>query len=156
MRIGGLILRDIVKISGVWRFLWHGDVECTERTEKNIIVQTGLDALAGIFTGEIPQDNAIYLALGKSTVAATKSDIALKQEEFRKIITDKTRFANELRFRFYLMRNEANALWREAGVFLSGTEQLNSGYLLNRILPGAGINKASNQSLTVEIRIPLT
>jgi hypothetical protein len=151
------ILRDEVKVSGVWRFTWEESGQVVKIVEKpNLIVQSGLEALAAIIVDEIPQGNAIFLALGTSTTPPAKTDTTLKAEGFRKILTDKSRFSNEIRLRFYLMTTEANGLWKEAGVFLAGTEIANSGWLLNRIIPsGNGINKVSNQSLTVEIRVPL-
>lgn len=146
-------LRDKINISGYWTFAYS---DGTSRTEKNLITQSGLNTLAALFIGEIPQDSSIYLALGTGTAAAVAGDVALGAENFRKILTSKTRNINEARLRFYLMSSEAIGNWSEAGLFIAGTTETGSGQLLNRILPTGGINKASNQVMTIEVRIPFT
>jgi len=147
------ILRDKTKVSGYWTFTYS---DGTVKTEKNLITQSGLNAMAALFIGEIPADSAIYLAVGTGTTAAITGDTALGNEGFRKILTSKTRNLNEVRLRFFMMSSEGVGNWSEAGVFIAGTAQSGSGQLLNRILPTGGISKASNQVMTIEVRIPFT
>ena len=147
------ILRDKTKVSGYWTFTYS---DGTVKTEKNLITQSGLNAMAALFIGEIPADSTIYLAMGTGTVAAITGDSALGTEGFRKILTSKTRNLNEVRLRFFMMSSEGVGNWSEAGVFIAGTAQSGSGQLLNRILPTGGISKASNQVMTIEVRIPFT
>jgi len=153
-----LDLKENIGVSGTWRFIWrdeNGNVIET-REEHNLITQSGLNALAAIFVGEIPVNNAIYLAVGTGTTAAASGNTKLEGEVFRKAIAVKTRELNELRFRFFFTPGEANGDWSEQGVFLAATEITDSGQILNRILPPGGISKVSRNTLTVEIRIPLT
>jgi hypothetical protein len=152
---GLLNMKENIGVSGAWLFVWRGkDGNILEtREEHNLITQSGLNSLSALFIGEIPQENAIYLAMGTGATGAITGDKKLAAEGFRKILTSKTRELNEVRLRFFLLTGEANGEWSEMGVFLAGTEMKDSGLNLNRILPPGGIRKASNQTLTVEVRI---
>ena len=143
-------IKDNIGVSGTWIFTWSDGYR---RIEKNLITQSGLEALAALFIAELPANNAMYLALGTGTTAATSGDKKLEAEGYRKILTSMTRELNEVRLRFFLLTHEANGEWPELGVMLAGTDVKDSGWNLNRILPGGGIRKASNQTLTVEVRI---
>jgi hypothetical protein len=151
-----LNMKENIGVSGTWLFTWRdkdGNILET-REEHNLITQTGFEALAALFIGELPASNAIYLALGTGTTAAASGDKKLETEGFRKALTSKTRDLNEVRLRFFLTTGEAvSDNWVEMGVMLAGTEIADSGQMLNRILPSGGIRKASNQTLTVEVRI---
>jgi len=137
-------------VSGTWIFEWS---DGRRRIDKNLITQSGLEAIAALFIGELPQSSAIYLALGTGETLAVKGDKKLEVEGFRKTLTSKTRELNEVRLRFFLTTGEANGEWSELGVMLAATGIPDSGTMLNRILPPGGIRKASNQTLTVEVRI---
>jgi hypothetical protein len=143
-------MKENIGVSGTWIFEWS---DGTRRIEKNKITQSGLEALAALFIGELPQSNAMFLALGTGVVAAAGGDKKLEAEGYRKILTSKTRNLNEVRLRFFLNTGEAIGEWTELAVMLAGTEIKDSGIMLNRILPPGGIRKASNQTLTVEVRI---
>jgi hypothetical protein len=148
-------MKENIGVSGTWLFTWRdedGNILET-REEHNLITQSGLEALAALFIGELPQSNAMYLALGTGETEAASGDKKLEMEGFRKALTSKTRDLNEVRLRFFLTTSEAIGEWAEMGVFLAGTEIADSGQMLNRILPSGGIRKASNQTLTVEVRI---
>lgn len=148
-------MKENIGVSGTWLFVWRdkdGNILET-REEHNLITQSGLEAIAALFLGELPASNAIYLALGTGETLAVKGDKKLEVEGVRKTLTSKTRELNEVRLRFFLLTSEANGEWSEMGVMLAGTEMKDSGLNLNRILPPGGIRKASNQTLTVEVRI---
>jgi len=152
---GLLNMKENIGVSGTWLFVWRdkdGNILET-REEHNLITQSGLEALAALFIGELPQSSAMYLALGTGETVAASGDKKLEAEGYRKILTSKTRELNEVRLRFFLLTSEANGEWSEMGVMLAGTEMKDSGLNLNRILPSGGIRKASNQTLTVEVRI---
>ena len=147
-------LKEDVGVSGTWLFTWRDEAGNVEtREEHNLITQSGLEAIAALFIAELPANNAMYLALGTGTTAAANGDKKLEIEGFRKILTSKTRELNEVRLRFFLTTGEANGDWSELGIMLSATGIKDSGTMLNRILPPGGIRKASNQTLTVEVRI---
>ena len=148
-------LKENIGVSGTWLFVWRdkdGNVLET-REEHNLITQSGLEAIAALFLGELPASNAIYLALGTGETAAADGNVKLEAEGYRKILTSKTRNLNEVRLRFFLTTGEANGEWSEMGIMLAGTDVKDSGQMLNRILPTGGIRKVSNQTLTVEVRI---
>lgn len=148
-------MKENIGVSGTWLFVWRdkdGNILETQE-EHNLITQSGLEALAALFIGELPQSNAVYLALGTGETEAASGDKKLETEGFRKALTSKTRELNEVRLRFFLLTSEANGEWSEMGVMLAGTEMEDSGWNLNHILPSGGIRKASNQTLTVEVRI---
>ena len=147
-------VKENIGVSGTWIFTWRDEAGNVEtREEHNLITQSGLEAIAALFIGELPQSSAIYLALGTGETLAVKGDKKLEVEGFRKTLTSKTRELNEVRLRFFLLTSEANGEWSEMGVMLAGTKMKDSGLNLNRILPPGGIRKASNQTLTVEVRI---
>ena len=149
-------MKENIGVSGTWLFVWRdeaGNVLET-REEHNLITQSGLEAIAALFIGELPQSNAIFLALGTGETAAADGNVKLEAEGYRKILTSKTRNLNEVRLRFFLTTGEAvSDNWVELGVMLAATGMPDSGKMLNRILPSGGIRKASNQTLTVEVRI---
>ena len=148
-------MKENIGVSGTWLFVWRdkdGNILET-REEHNLITQSGLEALAALFIGELPQSNAMYLALGTGETEAASGDKKLETEGFRKALTSKTRNLNEVRLRFFLTTSEAIGEWSEMGVMLAGTEMKDSGQMLNRILPSGGIRKASNQTLTIEVRL---
>ena len=148
-------MKENIGVSGTWLFSWRnevGDVLET-REERNLITQSGFEAIAALFIGELPQSNAVYLALGTGETEAASGDKKLEAEGFRKALTSKTRDLNEVRLRFFLTTSEAIGEWAELGIMLAGTEGKDSGWNLNHILPSGGIRKASNQTLTVEVRI---
>lgn len=149
-------VKEHIGVSGTWLFTWHDEAGniLETREEHNLITQSGLNTLAALFIGDIPQDSPIYLALGTGTAAALAGNKKLGVEGFRKALTVKTRQLNEVWLRFFLLINEAiNDNWTELGVFLAGTNNPDSGELLNRVLPVGGIRKTNNQTLTVEVRI---
>lgn len=155
INMGLLNMKENIGVSGTWLFVWRdkdGNILET-REEHNLITQSGLEAIAALFLGELPASNAIYLALGTGETEAASGDKKLETEGFRKALTSKTRDLNEVRLRFFLTTSEAIGEWAEMGVFSAGTEIADSGQMLNRILPSGGIRKASNQTLTVEVRI---
>lgn len=152
----GMNVNENIGVSGHWLFTWQDQAgNATIREVKNIVVQSGLEALAALVVGEIPQENAIFLALGTGTTVADHADTILEEEGYRKIIASRSRFSSEIRFRFFFTVSEGNGDWSEAGVFLAGTEMPDTGHLLNRVLPPGGVSKADNQTLTVEVRISL-
>jgi hypothetical protein len=150
-----LNLQEKIGVSGTWLFTWRDQTGTVleTREEHNLITQSGLEAIAALFIGELPQSSAIYLALGAGTTKAASKDKKLEAEGYRKILTSMTRELNEVRIRFFLTTGEANGEWSELGVMLAATDVKDSGQNLNRILPPGGIRKASNQTLTVEVRI---
>jgi hypothetical protein len=153
---GLLNMKENIGVSGTWLFVWRdkdGNILET-REEHNLITQSGLEAIAALFIGELPQSNAMYLALGTGTTASASGNTKLQVEGYRKILTSKTRNLNEVRLRFFLTTGEAvSDNWVELGVMLAATDMPDSGKMLNRILPSGGIRKASNQTLTIEVRL---
>ena len=111
-------MKENIGVSGTWLFTWRdkdGNILET-REEHNLITQSGLEALAALFIGELPQSNAIFLALGTGETAAADGNVKLEAEGYRKILTSKTRNLNEVRLRFFLLTREANGEWSEMGV----------------------------------------
>ncbi|NTW04528.1 MAG: hypothetical protein HGA27_00235 [Peptococcaceae bacterium] len=146
-------MNEKLRLSADWHFI-YGDG--TEIIHKNLIVQGGLDFLASLFIGERTSSFATYLALGTGTTAPVANNTKLETEGSRKIVSSKTRQGSELRIRTYFLASEINQTWTEFGLFVEGTSVANSGVLFNRIVPTGGITKASNQTLTIEIRLTIS
>lgn len=120
--------------------------------QKNLITLGGLGMLAALFIGE--QINVpFHLALGTGTTQPASTDTKLVSEALRKPVSSKTRQGNMVRLRTFFQSQEANGTWNEFGIFVAGTDEIGSGTLFNRIVPTGGISKASNQVLTIEVRI---
>lgn len=151
-------INESIQVRGAWTFVWTDENgnEIRRREEKNKIVNTGLYAIAAIMINELPQTCAVYLGMGTGTDAVLSSDTMLGAETVRKIVTTKTRNNGEIIYRFYWLTGEAVGSFTEWGVFLEATDILNSGRLLNRLIPVGGVPKASNENLIVEVRIALT
>lgn len=137
-----------IHITGHWRFIYE-DGTVIER--KNLITQSGLNKLAALLINEGTNDIPFHLAIGTGTNAASAGDTKLQTESLRKLVSAKTRQANMVRLRTFFLSNEANGNWNEFGIFLAGTDQKDSGKLLNRLV--SPISKASNTVLTIEVRI---
>ena len=144
------MIGESIKISGEW--LFYLDNQLVKR-EKNMIVQAGLDILAALLINEQPNAIPFHLALGTGVTPASSADTKLQTEVFRKVVSSKTRTAAMVRLRTFLLASEAIGTWIEFGIFMAGTNILNSGTLLNRILLAGGISKTSNTYLTIETRI---
>lgn len=150
-------MNESIQVSGTWLFLWTDENgnEIRRRTEKNLVVNTGLAAIAAIMIDELAQDCAVYLALGTGTTAPAAGDTKMETESTRKIATTKTRSSGTIIYRFYFLTGEAVGDFTEWGVFLEATSAADSGRLLNRLTPTGGVSKASNEQLTVEVQIAL-
>lgn len=148
--------REPVQVHGAWTFIWT-NAEGRERLRQdhNLVVNTGLYAIAAMLTGEIEQDCAVYLGMGTGTSAANSTDIKLETETIRKIVTTKTRSGATLIYRFYFLTSEAIGDYTEWGVFWEGTTALESGRLINRLVPVGGVSKDASENLTVEVKLTL-
>lgn len=150
-------MQDHIQVKGTWTFIFSDENgnELRRQTEKNLVVNTGLYAIAAILADEVEQDCAVYCALGTGTTAAAATDTALETESTRKIVTTKTRSSADLIYRFYFLTGEAAGSYSEWGVFLEATSVSGSGRLLNRLVPVGGVSKANSENLTIEVRISL-
>lgn len=148
-------MNESIQVTGTWNFIWsdkNGN-EIHRRTEKNLVVTTGLQAIAAIMIDELPQECAVYLAMGTGSTAPAAGNTKLGTETVRKIVTTKTRSSGTVIYRFYFLTGEAVGDFTEWGVFLEATSAADSGRLLNRLVPTGGVSKASNEQLTVEVQI---
>lgn len=143
-------MNDNIKVSGEWFFEYE---DGTVIQKKNLVVLSGLSFLAALFIGEKTNDVPFHLAIGTGTTVAASTDTKLQAEAFRKLVSAKTRQANMIRLRTFLLSNEANGNWREFGIVLAGTEEIGSGQLFNRLV--SPISKAANMALTIECRLTL-
>jgi hypothetical protein len=148
-------MQDHIQVSGTWNFIWHDKDgnELRRRTAKNLVVTTGLIAIAEILSNELAQDCAVFLALGTGTTAAAAGDTKLETESERKIITTRSRSSATLIYRTYYLVGEAVGDYTEWGLFFAATAAKDSGRLFNRVLPAGGVSKDSSEQLTVEVQI---
>lgn len=150
-------INEAVQVQGVWTFIWSNKegIELRRQEDKNLVVDSGLYALAAIIIGELNQNCAVFCALGTGSTAVIAGDTALDTETTRKIVTTRTRNSGQIIYRFYFLTGEAVGDYTEAGVFLEATTISGSGRLLNRLLPAGGISKDSNENLIIEVTISL-
>jgi hypothetical protein len=141
---------EAIRISGEW--LFYLDKKLILK-DKNLLVTSGLNYLASLLVNEKSNDMSVYLAYGTGVTPAADGDTTLGSESGRKIVSTKTRSGATALIRSFFLASEANGTWSEFGLFLAGTEGLNSGTLLNRILPIGGILKSASTVLTIEVRI---
>lgn len=146
-----IVVNEGLQVTGHWTFTYD-DGTVIER--KNLITQSGLNWLASLFIGETTNDVPFYIAMGTGTVAAAAADVKLGAETFRKLIATKSRQNNMIRLRAFLLSTEGNGDFEEFGVFAAGTENAESGTLINRLV--SPISKANNQLLTIEIRLTIS
>lgn len=145
------MMQDNITVSGEWTFSYS---DGTVIAAKNKVVTSGLGALAAIFVGEIPASSAIWIAAGTGTTAVANADRTLEVEGYRKILVTKSRQGGTVILRTYLLQSEGNGDWEEWAVFIAGTDQADSGIMLNRLV--TPISKAGNQVLTVEVKLTFT
>lgn len=155
--VRGEYMDESIKVTGTWHFIWtdKSGKELRRRTEKNLVVASGLVAYAAILANELAQNCAVYLAMGTGVTAAANGDTKLETETTRKIITTLTRNSGTLIYRFYFFTGEAVGDFTELGVFLEATSAADRGRLLNRVLPVGGISKTSNEQLIIEVQVAL-
>ena len=108
------------------KFNIKGTATITKRRGKKIISvhkYTNLFCLAGKYsildrmTGESSKGLVTYLALGSDTTSPLASDVKLGTETFRKAITQRTRTGLIFYSSTFLTSAEANATFREMGLF---------------------------------------
>lgn len=148
---------ESIRVTGAWSFVWldQDGRELRRQEEINLVVATGLAALAAMVIGEIEQDCAVWLGMGTGTTAPVATNIALEAETCRKIVTTKSRSSGTIVYRFYLLTSEAVGDYTEWGVFWEGTASPGSGRLINRLVPTGGVSKDSNENLIIEVRLSL-
>lgn len=146
-------MNEGLKIEGIWDFIYHDlkGNQIKRITKRNLITQSGLNFLASLLINEHTNDITFYLALGTGTKPAELSDTQLQTEVFRKIIAAKTKQGSMVRLRFFFQSGEANGDWKEFSVYVAGTENKDSGVMLNRLV--TPISKTSNTVLTLEVKI---
>lgn len=142
---------EVIEHSGIvghWTFTYD---DGTIIEDKNLITQSGLNWFASLFINETTNDVPFYIALGTGTTAAASTDVKLQSEVFRKLIASKSRQNNMVRLRMFLLQSEANGNWTEMGVFAAGTDNKDSGTMINHLV--SPVSKAYNQLLTVECKL---
>lgn len=138
-----------------WIFSFHdpitGEIFSSSSIE-NMIVQGGYENLASLLIGQEPSETAaMYCVIGANDTLAKESDTIENMDEVaRKAITAKTCFGGTARFRTFFQTNEANGNHKCFGLVARGTEQPNSGILLNRLV--VPFSKTENAAMTIEVR----
>lgn len=139
-----------LKVAGHWRFYLDGELVAEK---KNLVVTSGLAAIAKLLANEETNDCAVHLAWGTDDTAAAAGQVKLVAESGRRSIVTRYRSGADVDFRVFMLASEAVGTWYEWGLFLFSTAVADSGDMLCRLVEGAGITKTSAQLLTVEITI---
>ena len=142
--------QEAITVTGIWSFYLNGKLV---KREKNLVVTTGLGLIASLMANDQTNDCSVHLAWGTGTTAAAAGDTTLEIEEDRKAITTRRSSGAVLEIRTFLLTTEGNGDWTEFGIFFVGTDDADSGTLLNRILPVGGVSKTILDTLTVEVEI---
>ena len=104
--------------------------------QHNLVPTTGRNALARVLTGDNTYGAEVnYIALGTGTAAAALANTTLGTETYRKIVSSAAH-DNAIAYIdvFIASADVADATYKEAGAFISGTGSANSGYLFSRVV----------------------
>jgi hypothetical protein len=148
--------KDKVKLVG-WRWRWIYE-DGTVIEQNNYLPNSGLAILAALICGEQTNSCSWHIARGTGTTAAAAGDTTLEAEDNRKAKALMWREGYTVKVRAYLLSSEAIGTWTEWGLFVAGTDMVNSGQLVSRILPVGGVTKTGGspgQVMTAEIDITL-
>jgi hypothetical protein len=106
-------------------------------TVKNRIMDAVLEKLVGVYKGDAPDLEMLYLALGTDNTAVTDSDLTLGNEIFRTPISSQSDTATgEILTEFIVLDSEAVGNIEEIGIFAgsTATASADTGTLVSRIL----------------------
>ena len=114
---------------------------------KNRVLNAGLDWLIKYIIGVIESKKINYIAIGDDDSQTFPDATKLGNERFRKEFTDVRQDGKIAVFNTFFTKDEANFHWREAGLFLGGTEEKDSGILIARVR----INEEKTDTKTMSI-----
>jgi len=136
-------------------YSWQYESELKKRKGHNLVPSVLRNALATLISGTEVDTTfmANYIALGNSATAPTNADLQLGNEVYRWQIGDRRSIDNIV----YLDKNfGSQEVWGltllEVGVFVDGTEDPNSWFLLSHI----NINETMQELENLTINITLT
>lgn len=118
-----------------------------ENRYKNRVLNAGLDWLIKYIIGVIESKKINYIAIGDDDSQTMPNATRLGNERFRKEFTDVRQDGKIAVFNTFFTKDEANFHWREAGLFLGGTEEKDSGILIARVR----INEEKTDTKTMSI-----
>jgi len=145
-----------ITVNAEWLFYFEDVITKKKWTEgpfSNKVVQNGLENMAALLIGEVPSETAaMHCVIGSnSTAAQSDDDVSDMGENYRKVITSKSRQGAMARLRTFFQTNEANGDHQCVGIVARSTDQAGSGVLLNRLVQP--FSKAGNTVLTIEVRM---
>ena len=152
-------INEGIKLSG--SYMIH-DLTTGEITVKKNLIMTALKTLiikALNYSEESPSPavddmNVNYIAYGIDDTPATISDTTLGNEQFRKLLTAKSRTGNYFDVVGQLDRTEANFNIKEIGLFANGTGTADSGTLISHII--VNIDKNSNKEYNIYYKLEVS
>ena len=150
-----------IKLIGTYRFEKIKNGVVIEAQEYHNTVMTALKESILKFMNCAEEDPAPtcsiidvqYIATGDDDTAVTVGDVALGNERFRKIYTQKSRSGNAFTAIAVLAADESNFTIKEVGIFAGGSATADSGTLLSRAL--VNVEKNSNIEINIYYRLEL-
>jgi hypothetical protein len=127
-------MTDKLGVSGSYDIYINGKYS---QTVKNRIMDTVLSKLVGVYKGDAPDLEILYLALGTDNTAVTDSDTQLGAEIFRAPISTQSDVnTGEILTEFIVLDSEAVGNIEEIGIFAgsTATASADTGTLVSRIL----------------------
>lgn len=103
------------------------------RRYGNLVTQTGLDWILALINGEAPASLS-HIAVGADSRETSLGDDRLWDERARKPISNQARDLGVILAEAFWDKAEDNFHWRETGLIAGGTETLNSGILVARVV----------------------
>lgn len=147
-------IKENVAVTAEWLFSYE-DINTGHKWTigpyRNKVVQTGLENLATLMTGEVSSlTAATHCVIGSSDVAAAIDDDVSDMGEVERLpITSKSHQGAIARLRTFFGSGEGNGDHECVGLVARATDQTGSGTLINRLVQP--FSKASNQVLTIEV-----
>jgi hypothetical protein len=116
--------------------------------QDNLVVNTGLAALASIIWNPTADSQIRYVEIGTGTNAPAAGNTTLQTSYLRKTIASANSSAAIATITGYFIASEGNTTIREAGLFIGGTASAGTGTLFSRV--ALNVTKTSSQTLTIE------
>ena len=118
----------------------------TVNTYKNRVLRDGIRYLAEYLLGN-PGEDITHIGVGDDPSPNNIQTNSLGNERFRKPFTTRYMNGDYPTYETFFTRDEANFNWREIGLYAGGTDELNTGRLIARVI----VNENKNDNVTISL-----
>ena len=136
---------------------YHRRAAITVEVVHNLSPTVGRTALAMRLAGDTTYTGTVTrVAIGNGTTAPANGDTVLDNETYRKAFDDTTFINNVAYLSAFIPAGTATGTHTEAGLFIDGTNTVDTGQIISRVLLSPQIVKSALVSLTIEAALTVS